>query len=169
MGLPTGPGAPRLLATVNTLVSSGVMGVFVAGVVVTEVRAETEARRNLDALRSLRFSLEDFYLDLTRYPTGREGLAVLVSADPGTTGQRLQDWKGPYLQLEEGGLRYDRGSGRFVDAWDNPILYWTEPDERWVYVASAGQDGVLESAGLGTLQYKGRVQGDDVIVWVEGP
>ena len=66
-------------------------------------------------------------------------------------------------------MRYDRGSGRFVDAWDNPILYWTEPDERWVYVASAGQDGVLESAGLGTLQYKGRVQGDDVIVWVEGP
>jgi len=166
---PQGPGAPRLLATVTTLVSAGVLGVFVAGVVVTEVRAETEGRRNQEALRSLRFSLEDFYLDMTRYPTGREGLGVLVTEDPHTTGQVLDAWRGPYLRLEDRGLRFDRGSGWFVDPWDNPILYWTEPDERWVYVASAGPDGVLDSPGLGTLEFSGTLQGDDVVVWVEGP
>jgi type II secretory pathway pseudopilin PulG len=154
---------------VTTLVSAGVLGVFIAGVVVTEVRAETEARANQDALRSLRFSLEDFYLDMTRYPRGREGLAQLVSEDPRGTGGRLDSWQGPYLQLDNRGLRFDRGTGRFVDPWENPILYWTEPDERWVYVASAGPDGILDSPGLGTLEFNGEVVGDDVVVWVEGP
>ena len=164
-----GPGAPRLLATVTTLISAGVIGVFIAGVVVTEVRAETESRRNQEALRSLRFSLEDFYLDMTRYPTGREGLGVLVTEDPHTTGQALEAWRGPYLRLSDHGLRFDRGSGRFLDPWENPVLYWAEPDERWVYVASAGPDGALDNPGLGTLAFNGQVRGDDVVVWVEGP
>jgi len=146
-----------------------VLGVFVAGVVLTEVRAETESRRNLEALRSLRFTLEDFFLDLTRYPTRAEGLAALVTADPEGDGLRLEAWRGPYLDLDRRGLRYDRITRRFVDAWDNPILYWTEPDERWVYVASAGPDGRLASVGLGTLDFDGTVSGDDVVVWVEGP
>ena len=164
-----GPGAPRLLATVTTLVSAGVLGVFIAGVVVTEVRAGTEVRQNLDALRALRFSLEDFYLDLTRYPSGAEGLGALVTSDPRVRGRPLDGWQGPYLRLTDMGLRYDRGQGVFVDAWENPILYWTEPDERWVYVASAGPDRVLDSPGLGTLGFDGTVQGDDLVVWVEGP
>lgn len=157
----------QLTAGVLTVVAALVLGILGVGALASKARAEATATRTLRQLEALRFTLDDFYLDLTRYPTREEGLAALVTADPDGDGRRLTGWAGPYLQLERG-LGYDRVRGRFVDAWGSPLHYWAEPGG-WVYVASAGPNARTDTPELGKSGFDGRASGDDILVWVEGP
>ena len=157
----------QLTAGVLTVVAALVLGILGVGALAAKARAEATATRTLQQLEALRFTLDDFYLDLTRYPTRDEGLAALVTADPDGDGRRLTGWAGPYLQLERG-LGYDRVRGRFVDAWGSPLHYWAEPGG-WVYVASAGPNAHTDTPELGSEGFDGRAAGDDILVWVEGP
>ena len=52
------------------------------GALAAQLRLEALEQRNVEAMEELAFALEDFFLDLTRYPTRDEGLAALVSGDP---------------------------------------------------------------------------------------
>jgi len=161
------PAHAQLTAGVLTVVASLVLGILGVGAVAAKARAEATATRTLQQLEALRFTLDDFYLDLTRYPSRDEGLGALVTADPDGDGRRLVGWAGPYLQLGRG-LGYDRVRGRFLDAWGSPLHYWSEPGG-WVYVASAGPNGRVDTTDLGARGFDGRTTGDDIVVWVEGP
>jgi general secretion pathway protein G len=161
--------AGRLTVAVLTVVGAAVLGVLAAGVIAFQLRAEAVSRRNQSALEGLGFTLDDFFLDLSRYPTREEGLAALVTGDPDGDGARIRGWVGPYLRLGAGGLRYDRLRGRFLDAWGNPLFYWTDPDQHWVFVASAGGNGRFDTDGLRAGAFAGRADGDDLLIWVQGP
>lgn len=65
--------------------------------------AETQARSLMTALETLR-------LDIGRYPTGEEGLSLLVSRPQDAVSSR--QWMGPYMD-----------EGVPVDPWGNPYVY----------------------------------------------
>jgi general secretion pathway protein G len=84
-------------------------------------------------IESFSSSLDLFYLDVGRYPTGGEGLTVLAQR-PGNTGI----WNGPYLKT---------GSVP-TDPWGHVYLY-RAPAERGPYeIVSLGSDG--QEGGTGT-------------------
>ena len=84
-------------------------------------------------IESFSSSLDLFYLDVGRYPTGSEGLAALAQR-PGNTGI----WNGPYLKT---------GSVP-TDPWGHVYLY-RAPAERGPYeIVSLGSDG--QEGGMGT-------------------
>jgi len=152
---------------VLTVVGVAVIGVLLAGSLAVQVRAEAQTRRNAAAMSALGFTLDDFFLDVARYPSAEEGLAALVTGDPDGDGVRVPGWRGPYLRGDK--VRYDRLEGQFLDAWGNPVIYWCGPDQAWVYAASAGVNGRFDTTALGTAEFGGDEAADDRIVWVEGP
>ena len=84
-------------------------------------------------IESFSSSLDLFYLDVGRYPTGGEGLTALAQR-PGNTGI----WNGPYLKT---------GSVP-TDPWGHVYLY-RAPAERGPYeIVSLGSDG--QEGGMGT-------------------
>ena len=84
-------------------------------------------------IESFSSSLDLFYLDVGRYPTGSEGLAALAQR-PGNTGI----WNGPYLKT--GAVP--------TDPWGHTYVY-RAPAERGPYeIVSLGSDG--QEGGMGT-------------------
>jgi general secretion pathway protein G len=84
-------------------------------------------------IESFASSLDLFYLDVGRYPTGSEGLAALAQR-PGDT----SIWNGPYLKT---------GSVP-TDPWGHIYVY-RAPAERGPYeIVSLGSDG--QEGGAGT-------------------
>lgn len=67
-------------------------------------------------VRSLETALDTLRLDIGRYPTEAEGLALLVKADP----KRVAGWYGPYLAsslpLDPWGAPYGYKEGADADA-----------------------------------------------------
>ena len=76
-------------------------------------------------VRMLKTALQTFRLDVGRYPTPEEGLAVLEKRPEG---EAIPTWAGPYLD-----------EGLPADPWGNPFQYRNEPAE--------GQDFTLYSLG----------------------
>jgi len=92
------------------------------------------ARAQIDALGK---ALDQFRLDVGRYPTGEEGLQALNAAPAGEA-----RWAGPYLQKAVP-----------MDPWGKPYQY-KSPGERGEYdLYSFGKDGQAggqdESADIG--------------------
>ena len=84
-------------------------------------------------IESFSSSLDLFYLDVGRYPTGSEGLTALAQR-PGNTGI----WNGPYLKT--GAVP--------TDPWVHTYVY-RAPAERGPYeIVSLGSDG--QEGGMGT-------------------
>ncbi len=160
----------RLLAAVLTVAGAAVIGVLLAGSAAVRLRTQALSLRNEAAMKALGFSLDDFFLDVGRYPRLDEGLAALVTGDPDGDGSSIEGWRGPYLRLDGARVRYDRLSGSFLDAWGRSVLYWTDRGQLWVYAASPGADGRFDTPGIGGPDFSGLPDGsDDVIVWAEGP
>ena len=86
-------------------------------------------------------ALEKFYGDCGRYPTTKEGLAVLV-ADPGN----VPGWAGPYV------------SDIPHDPWGNNYIYTSPGDHGGFDIVSYGADG----------QPGGKDEDADVVSWAEG-
>jgi general secretion pathway protein G len=85
----------------------------------SEVKA---ARAQIDALEK---ALDQFRLDLGRYPTTEQGLAVLMERPAGE-----QKWGGPYLKKAVPN-----------DPWGRPYVY-RQPGEHGEYdLLSLGKDG----------------------------
>jgi general secretion pathway protein G len=80
------------------------------------------ARAQIDALDK---ALDEFRLDVGRYPTSEEGLAVLV-APPGNE----PNWSGPYLK-----------KGVPMDPWGRPYLYQLPGTHSDFDLLSYGKDG----------------------------
>ena len=87
-------------------------------------------------IRSLTSSLETMRLDLGRYPTEGEGLALLVQS-PARTLEDAELWQGPYLE-----------AGVPDDPWGRPYLY--RPPARVdgrPLIISLGADGAEGGSG----------------------
>jgi len=78
-------------------------------------------------IANLASAVSQFYLDVGRYPTEEEGLAVLLRPPQGPEAEK---WSGPYLETN------------FVpqDAWGRDFQYILEPDGRYL-IRSLGADG----------------------------
>jgi type II secretory pathway pseudopilin PulG len=163
-GSEAGPAATLLLMGILAL-----LGCFGAALTLAWHGTSRQARSDRESLARLRFALEDFYLDLGRYPTVGEGFAALVSPDPNLDGDPLAGWRGPYLDLGRLELRWSARRGGLSDRRGNAILYYRSPSGDWVYLASPGPDGKVDTPGLGSPEFGGVPDGDDVVVWVEGP
>lgn len=85
-------------------------------------------------------SLDNFRLDVGRYPTSEEGLKALL-VNPGA----ISNWDGPYLKKQEIPL----------DPWGHPYLY-KAPGEHGDYdMLSYGGDGVAGGDG----------ENQDIVSW----
>jgi len=107
---------------------------FFAQIGKSEVKA---ARAQIDALEK---ALDQYRLDLGRYPSTEQGLAVLVEAPAGE-----RRWAGPYLRKAVPD-----------DPWGHPFIY-RQPGERGDYdLLSLGKDGQPggqdEAADIGNWQ-----------------
>jgi general secretion pathway protein G len=92
---------------------------------------ESMARRELDRYAK---SLANFYSDVGRYPTEKEGLAALIKRPPALAG-----WQGPYVE------------GDFsVDPWGNDYVYLDFYDGAAYALWTYGPEG--EAAGRYFLQ-----------------
>ncbi len=159
-----GPAVSLLLLSIGALLAS-----FGLALALAWHGTNRQARADRETLARLRFALEDFYLDLGRYPTVSEGFGALVSSDPDLDGAPLANWRGPYLDLGRMDLLWSTRRGGLSDRRGNAVLYYANPQGDWVYLASPGPDGRLQTPGLGGAGFGGVAEGDDVVVWVEGP
>lgn len=83
-------------------------------------------------IKQLGNAVQLFYIDIGRYPTGSEGLSVLMEAPAGDAA-----WAGPYMQSE----------GAIVDPWGRDYLY-KEPAEGGDFgITSLGRDGTQGGSG----------------------
>jgi len=83
--------------------------------------------------KSLKEALHTMNLDIGRYPTQQEGLALLVQ--PG--GGEAQGWEGPYLST----------STLPLDPWKNDYLYVAPAEGQDPRVGSFGADGKEGGSG----------------------
>lgn len=93
-------------------------------------RAKTETA-DLQATQ-LRQAVQLFYIDLGRYPSDAEGLAVLFDAPPGE-----RSWQGPYIETAD----------VLIDPWGRDYIYAAPDTGRDFSVMSFGQDGVRGGTG----------------------
>ena len=143
--------------------------VFVGTLVMAHVGTTRRAAQDRDTLTRLKFALEDFYLDTTRYPRDDEGYAALISSDPDMDGTPIDHWTGPYLDLRRVRLLWSSAGGEITDMGGHPVYYHADEDQRQVYLLAPGPNGRLDTGSLGTAEFPGLPAGDDILVWVEGP
>lgn len=94
---------------------------------------EAQVKTTIVDINSLSVTLEQFAIDVGRYPTSDEGLAALITRPSGVT-EAL--WKGPYLLK----------SALPKDGWNNDFIY--EVDNGRYIVRSLGADGLPGGDGL---------------------
>jgi general secretion pathway protein G len=87
------------------------------------------AAAQIDALEK---ALDQFRLDVDRYPTTEEGLAALQQAPPGVTG-----WLGPYLKKTVP-----------LDPWGRPFVYREPGEHGEIDLYSYGKDGRPGGTGV---------------------
>lgn len=118
-----------LLEILVVLAIMGVLATFVAPRLFNQVDRSKIVAATAQA-RSLKTSLDAFRLDVGRFPTSEEGLAVLVTA-PQNPSERA-NWFGPYV---DGDIP--------VDPWGNPYRYVVPTGEQ----AAAGARPRIVSYG----------------------
>lgn len=83
---------------------------------------------------TLAAALDDFFIDVGRYPTPAEGVAALLTAPAGVEG-----WRGPYV----------RSSRSLDDPWGRRFLVAAAPDPSFPpQVVSLGADGAEGGEGV---------------------
>lgn len=111
-------------AAVRAIVSVAALGV-IAAIVPLLPRDDTGRRSpELRLITQVGAALQQFNLDLGRYPTEAEGLNALMVAPVGAKG-----WRSPYLENPPG-----------VDSWGHPLFYRIRPDGQFE-LGSYGSDG----------------------------
>lgn len=92
-------------------------------------KSETKvARAQIDSLEK---SLDQYRLDVGRYPSSEQGLAALIERPSGLT-----RWSGPYLK-----------KGIPADPWGNPYVYKSPGEHGEFDLLSYGKDGQPGGSG----------------------
>jgi general secretion pathway protein G len=91
-------------------------------------------------IRAFQDALDQYRIDVGRYPNSDQGLSALVSAPPGVT-----NWQGPYLRREPP-----------KDPWGQPYQYRSPGQFAEVDIFSFGRDG--QPGGEGDAQDIGNWQ-----------
>lgn len=118
------PGGFTLLELLVVMVIIGLLAAYVGPRYFSQI-GKSEAKAALAQMDSLEKALEQFRLDVGRYPTLEEGLAAL-SVRPNNEAR----WQGPYLKKAVP-----------PDPWGRPYAYRiTETGD--IQVISLGKDGV---------------------------
>lgn len=92
-------------------------------------KAEVKAARSqIDAIEK---ALDQYRLDVGRYPTSDQGLNALLTQPAGTA-----KWNGPYLK-----------KGVPPDPWNKPYLYKSPGEHGEVDILSYGRDGAPGGSG----------------------
>ena len=120
-----------LLELLVVMVIIGLLAGFVAPRYFAQVgKSQVKvAKAQLDALDK---ALDQFRLDMGRYPTSEEGLAVLQAAPRGSE----TTWGGPYLK-----------KGVPADPWGRPYLYVSPGTHGDFDLSSLGKDGRPDGTG----------------------
>jgi general secretion pathway protein G len=113
-----------LLELLVVIVIIGLLAGYVAPRYFAQVgRSEVQvARAQIDALEK---ALDQYRLDMNRYPSAEQGLDALVVKPPNEHG-----WRGPYLRKAVPN-----------DPWGRPYLYRTPGQNREFDLVSYGRDG----------------------------
>jgi general secretion pathway protein G len=130
---------------VEILVVITIIGLIAAVVAprVLNYLGESKVKAAKIQIQSLGTAIDLFYVDVGRYPSSAEGLAVLMQR-PGNA----QSWSGPYLK-----------TGVPNDPWGHPYVY-RSPSEHGPYdIVSLGSDG--QEGGTGTAA--------DIVSWTVKP
>jgi general secretion pathway protein G len=95
-------------------------------------------------VRQLKSALDVMRLDIGRYPTQEEGLALLITP-PSDASLRMR-WRGPYLE----------GEGVPKDPWQNPYIYGStnkpnQPFALYSYGSTGKPGGEGPNAPIGFL------------------
>jgi general secretion pathway protein G len=122
---------------IEMLVVISIIGLIMAlvGPRVLNYLSESKTKTAKIQIESFASSLDLYFLDAGRYPTGSEGLTALVQK-PGN----VASWNGPYL----------KGTVVPVDPWGHPYVY-RAPGQHGAYdiisYGSDGQEGGIGAAG----------------------
>ena len=114
-----------LLELLVVIVIIGLLAAYVGPKYFTQLgKAEvTTARAQMEAFEK---TLDNYRLDIGRYPTTEEGLAALMVAPPSAGAK----WNGPYLK-----------KGVPPDPWGNPYQYRAPGAKAEYEIMSTGKDG----------------------------
>ena len=129
--------AQRGFTLIEMLVVISIIGLIMAlvGPRVLNYLSESKTKTAKIQIESFASSLDLYFLDTGRYPTGSEGLVALVQK-PGN----VASWNGPYL----------KGAAVPADPWGNPYVY-RAPGQHGAYdiisYGSDGQEGGIGAAG----------------------
>jgi len=120
-----------LLELLVVMVIIGLLAGFVGPRYFSQVgKSQTKvAAAQIDALEK---GLEQFRLDVDRFPTTEEGLAALQQAPPNLTG-----WQGPYLKKAVP-----------LDPWGRPFIYVQPGEHGEIDLSSNGRDGRPGGTGV---------------------
>lgn len=121
-----------LFAVITSLISLVVVGAKVSDKFTARTYCFPPPVVCKQELSAFELALDSFEVDIGRYPTSQEGLAVLLQAPTGTEAR----WHGPYLK------RLPR------DPWGHPYLYYpcVKPPHDGYRLVSCGPDGIEGTA-----------------------
>lgn len=119
-----------LLELLVVIVIIGLLAGYVAPRYFSQVgRSEIQVAKA--QIESLEKAMDQYRLDMRRYPTAEEGLDALV-AKPGNA----QNWSGPYLKKSVPN-----------DPWGRPYVYRTPGQKGEFEIFSYGRDGKAGGSG----------------------
>lgn len=113
-----------LLELLVVMVIIGMLAGFVAPRYFSQV-GKSEVRAAQAQLESLKRALDQYRLDVGRYPTTEQGLNALISRPAGD-----KKWTGPYLE-----------KAAPPDPWGNPYSYKAPGEHAEFDLVSFGKDG----------------------------
>lgn len=113
-----------LMELLLVLVIIGLLAALVGPTLYQHIKPAKESAARAQ-IQNFMTALDNFFIDIGRYPTTQEGLGVLRNKPEGA-----QKWNGPYLKKEIP-----------ADPWDNPFIYRAPGRSGGYEVSSFAADG----------------------------
>jgi len=113
-----------LMELLLVLVIIGLLAALVGPTLYQHIKPAKESAARAQ-IQNFMTALDNFFIDVGRYPTTQEGLGVLRNKPEGA-----QKWNGPYLKKEIP-----------ADPWDNPFIYRAPGRSGGYEVSSFAADG----------------------------